>query len=81
GPPAATVILDSHNSLRCSCPHCPANCTSYLWYHTPLNDTYERRRLSEKDQFITVEEEGQYSCRMDCGRGFSRFSNAYIYKG
>ncbi|XP_073686731.1 high affinity immunoglobulin gamma Fc receptor I-like [Garra rufa] len=80
GPPAATVISESHNSLQCSCPLCPANCTSYLWYHTPLNDPFERRRLPENKKYITVEEEGLYSCRMDCGKGFSRFSNFYRYK-
>ncbi|XP_073686732.1 high affinity immunoglobulin gamma Fc receptor I-like [Garra rufa] len=80
GPPAATVISESHKSLQCSCPLCPANCTSYLWYHALLNDPYESRRLSGNEQFITVEEEGQYSCRVDCGEGFSRFSNVYSYK-
>ncbi|RXN25891.1 high affinity immunoglobulin gamma Fc receptor I-like isoform X1 [Labeo rohita] len=80
GPPAAAVISDSHNSLKCSCPHCPADCTSYLWYHTPLNDPYERRKLSGNNSSITVKEDGLYSCRVDCGKGFSRLSNIYRYK-
>uniref|UniRef100_A0A673J2X9 Uncharacterized LOC107754685 n=1 Tax=Sinocyclocheilus rhinocerous TaxID=307959 RepID=A0A673J2X9_9TELE len=78
GPPAA-VISVSTNSLRCSCPHCPASCTSYHWYHTLFNDPYTRRKLTENDEFITVQDEGLYSCRMDCGKGFSRFSNDYSY--
>ncbi|RXN02240.1 high affinity immunoglobulin gamma Fc receptor I-like isoform X1 [Labeo rohita] len=81
GPPLATLVSESDKTLKCSCPRCPADCTSYLWYHTPLNDPYERRKLSENDQSITVEEEGLYSCRSDCGTGFSRFSNIYRYKG
>ncbi|KAL1248288.1 hypothetical protein QQF64_021606 [Cirrhinus molitorella] len=80
GPPAAALISKSHKSLWCSCLSCPVSCTSYLWYHTLFNDPYARRRLSENDQTITIEEEGLYSCRMDCGKGFSRFSNVYNYK-
>uniref|UniRef100_A0A672PMD3 Ig-like domain-containing protein n=1 Tax=Sinocyclocheilus grahami TaxID=75366 RepID=A0A672PMD3_SINGR len=80
GPPAA-VISASTNSLQCSCPHCPANCTSYHWYHTPFNDQFTRRNLTENDGFITVEDGGLYSCRRDCGKGFSRFSNNYSYTG
>ncbi len=80
GPPAA-VISGSTNSLQCSCPHCPAGCTSYHWYHTQFNDPYARRKLSEYNEYITVEDEGQYSCRRECGNGFSRFSNSYSYKG
>ncbi|XP_042608238.1 uncharacterized protein LOC109087833 isoform X1 [Cyprinus carpio] len=79
GPPAA-VISASTNSLQCSCPHCPDDCTSYHWYHTPLNDPYTRKKLPESDEFITVKKEGQYKCRSDCGKGFSRFSNIYNYK-
>uniref|UniRef100_A0A671R6R4 High affinity immunoglobulin gamma Fc receptor I-like n=1 Tax=Sinocyclocheilus anshuiensis TaxID=1608454 RepID=A0A671R6R4_9TELE len=77
--PPAAVISASTNSLRCSCPHCPASCTSYHWYHTLFNDPYTRRKLTENDEFITVEDEGLYSCRRDCGKGFSRFSNDYSY--
>ncbi|XP_059381195.1 immunoglobulin superfamily member 1-like [Carassius carassius] len=78
GPPAA-VISASTNSLKCSCPLCPANCTSYHWFHTLFNDTYTHRKLSKNDQFITVEEAGLYRCRRDCGNGFSHFSNIYNY--
>ncbi|KAF4095559.1 Fc receptor-like protein 3 [Onychostoma macrolepis] len=80
GPPAA-VISASTNSLQCSCPHCPDDCTSYHWYHTLFNDSYARKKLSENDQSITAEEEGQYRCRRECGKGFSRFSNIYSYTG
>uniref|UniRef100_A0A8C1ZY00 Ig-like domain-containing protein n=1 Tax=Cyprinus carpio TaxID=7962 RepID=A0A8C1ZY00_CYPCA len=79
GPPPA-VISASTNGLQCSCPHCPADCTSYHWYHTLFNDTHTRRKLPENDAFIIIEDEGQYKCRMECGKGFSRFSNVYIYK-
>ncbi|XP_016095270.1 uncharacterized protein, partial [Sinocyclocheilus grahami] len=79
GPPAA-VISVSTKSLQCSCPRCPADCTSYHWYHTLFNDPQSHRRLSENHQSITVEEEGLYSCQFDCGKGFSRFSDSYSYK-
>uniref|UniRef100_A0A8C1ILB2 Ig-like domain-containing protein n=1 Tax=Cyprinus carpio TaxID=7962 RepID=A0A8C1ILB2_CYPCA len=79
GPPAA-VISESSNGLQCSCPDCPANCTSYHWYHTPLNDPFTRKKLSESNGLITVKDVGQYKCRKECGKGFSRFSNVYIYK-
>ncbi|XP_058622179.1 uncharacterized protein LOC131533738 isoform X1 [Onychostoma macrolepis] len=79
GPPAA-VISASTNSLQCSCPHCPDDCTSYHWYHTLFNDSYTRKKLSENDQSITVKEKGQYRCRRECGKGFSRFSNVYSYE-
>ncbi|XP_059381197.1 uncharacterized protein LOC132116386 isoform X2 [Carassius carassius] len=79
GPPAA-VISASTNSLKCSCPNCPANCTSYHWYHTPFNDPFTREKRSENDESITVEKEGLYKCRLDYGNGFSRFSNIYTYK-
>ncbi|XP_059381182.1 uncharacterized protein LOC132116376 [Carassius carassius] len=78
GPPAA-VISGSTNSLKCSCPNCPAKCTSYHWYHTPFNDPFTREKRSENDESITVEKEGLYKCRRDCGNGFSRFSNIYTY--
>ncbi|XP_052452614.1 high affinity immunoglobulin gamma Fc receptor I isoform X1 [Carassius gibelio] len=78
GPPAA-VISASANNLKCSCPLCPASCTSYHWYHTPFNHTYTHRKLPENDESITVEKEGEYRCRRDCGNGFSRFSNIYNY--
>ncbi|XP_073687126.1 uncharacterized protein [Garra rufa] len=79
GPPAATVIWESGvKKLKCSCPHCSAECKSiYLWYHTPLKDPLKRRRLTEEDQSITVQKEILYSCRVGCGKGFSRFSNIY----
>ncbi|XP_052452612.1 high affinity immunoglobulin gamma Fc receptor I [Carassius gibelio] len=79
GPPAA-VISASANSLKCSCPDCPASCTSYHWYHTPFNDPFTREKRSENDESITVEKEGEYRCRRDCGNGFSRFSHVYSYK-
>uniref|UniRef100_A0A8C2ESC4 Ig-like domain-containing protein n=1 Tax=Cyprinus carpio TaxID=7962 RepID=A0A8C2ESC4_CYPCA len=78
--PAAAVISGSTKSLQCSCPRCPDNCTSYHWYHTLFNDPHSRRRLPENDQSITAEEEGLYSCRFDCGKGLSRFSDSYSYK-
>ncbi|KAK2870431.1 hypothetical protein Q8A67_024823 [Cirrhinus molitorella] len=80
GGPPATNISGSANNLECSCSHCPAGCTSYLWYHTPFNDPYARRSLPKIGESITVEEEGLYSCRKDCGQGFSRFSDVYSYK-
>ncbi|XP_048029787.1 uncharacterized protein LOC125257452 [Megalobrama amblycephala] len=77
GPPAATVDSTSTTSLRCSCNDCPADCTSYRWYLTPFDDSFARQRLSENGQYIEMDEEGLYSCRMDCGKGFSRFSKVY----
>ncbi|XP_052452598.1 uncharacterized protein LOC128013537 isoform X1 [Carassius gibelio] len=78
GPPAA-VISASANNLKCSCPDCPASCTSYHWYHTPFNDPFTREKRSENDESITIEKEGEYRCRRDCGNGFSRFSHVYSY--
>ncbi|KAK7118826.1 hypothetical protein R3I94_022357 [Phoxinus phoxinus] len=80
GPPATTVDSTSSPSLRCFCRDCPDDCKTYCWYHTLLNDSFARQRLPENTHIITVEEEGLYSCRMECGRGFSRFSNIYSYK-
>ncbi|XDV48010.1 hypothetical protein PO909_017523 [Leuciscus waleckii] len=77
GPPAATVESTSPYSLGCFCRNCPDKCTSYYWYYTIPNDP--RRRLPENTQIITVKEGGLYSCRMVCGKGFSRFSNVYSY--
>uniref|UniRef100_A0A8C1TGI9 Ig-like domain-containing protein n=1 Tax=Cyprinus carpio TaxID=7962 RepID=A0A8C1TGI9_CYPCA len=81
GGPAAAVISGSTKSLQCSCPRCPDDCTSYHWYHTLFNDPHSRRRLPENDRSITAEEEGLYSCRFDCGKGLSRFSDSYSYHG
>ncbi|KTG39663.1 hypothetical protein cypCar_00036138 [Cyprinus carpio] len=81
GGPAAAVISGSTKSLQCSCPRCPDNCTPCHWYHTLFNDPHSRRRLPENDRSITAEEEGLYSCRFDCGKGLSRFSDSYSYHG
>ncbi|XP_056119699.1 high affinity immunoglobulin gamma Fc receptor I-like [Rhinichthys klamathensis goyatoka] len=81
GPPAPTVDSTSPKSLECFCRDCPSSCTSYCWYQTFLNDSFARQRLPENTQIITVEEGGLFSCRMECGKGFSRFSNIYSYKG
>ncbi|XP_059391366.1 uncharacterized protein LOC132124365 [Carassius carassius] len=78
--PATAVISGSTKSLQCSCPRCPKTYTSYHWYHTLFNDQQAHRRLPESDMSITPEEEGLYSCRFDCGNGFSRFSDSYSYK-
>ncbi|XP_052397903.1 neural cell adhesion molecule L1-like [Carassius gibelio] len=80
GGPAAAVISGSAKSLQCSCPRCPKICTSCHWYHTLSNDQQSHRRLPENGMSVTPEEEGEYSCRMDCGNGFSRFSDSYSYK-
>ncbi|XP_048029798.1 high affinity immunoglobulin gamma Fc receptor I-like isoform X2 [Megalobrama amblycephala] len=80
GPPAATVDSTSTTSLRCSCNGCPADCTSYRWYRTPFDDSFARKSLSVNGRYIDMDKEGMYSCRMDCGKGFSRFSNVYRYK-
>ncbi|XP_042570746.1 high affinity immunoglobulin gamma Fc receptor I-like isoform X2 [Cyprinus carpio] len=80
GGPAAAIISGSTKSLQCSCPRCPDNCMSCHWYYTLFNDPHSRRRLPENDQSITAEEEGLYSCRFDCGKGLSRFSDSYSYK-
>ncbi len=80
GAPAA-VISGSTNSLQCSCPRCPDHCTHYHWYHTKTSDPYTRTKRSEHDESITVEEEGQYICRSECGKGFSRFSDVHSYEG
>ncbi|XP_026114159.1 uncharacterized protein LOC113092669 [Carassius auratus] len=80
GGPAAAVISGSAKSLQCSCPRCPKNCTSYHWYHKLSNDQQSHTRLSENGMSVTPEEEGEYSCRFDCGNGFSRFSDSYSYK-
>ncbi|XP_056119708.1 uncharacterized protein LOC130097081 [Rhinichthys klamathensis goyatoka] len=80
GPPAPTVDSTSPKSLECFCRDCPSSCTSYYWYQTFLNDSFARRRLPENTHIITVEEGGLFSCRMECGKGFSRFSNIYSYK-
>ncbi|XP_059391394.1 uncharacterized protein LOC132124416 [Carassius carassius] len=78
--PAAAVISESAQSLQCSCPRCPKTYTSYRWNHTLFNDQQSHKRLPESDMSITPEEEGLYSCRLDCGNGFSRFSDSYSYK-
>ncbi|XP_050991667.1 high affinity immunoglobulin gamma Fc receptor I-like [Labeo rohita] len=85
GSPVA-VISESGKTLTCSCLRCHPECnlethTPYLWYHTPLNDPYERSKIFENNSSITVDkEDGLYSCRVDCGKGFSRLSNIYRYK-
>ncbi|ROI16490.1 hypothetical protein DPX16_4524 [Anabarilius grahami] len=79
GPPAATVDSVSTTSLRCSCKDCSASCTSYRWFHTPFDDSFARQSRSENGQYIEMDKEGLYSCRMDCGKGFSRFSKVYHY--
>ncbi|XP_067234398.1 uncharacterized protein [Chanodichthys erythropterus] len=79
GPPAATVIPVSTTSLQCSCKDCSADCRSYRWYRTPFDDSFARKSLSVNGQSIEMDEEGQYSCRKDCGKGFSRFSKAHDY--
>ncbi|ROI16489.1 hypothetical protein DPX16_4523 [Anabarilius grahami] len=81
GPPAATVIPVSTSSLRCSCKDCSADCrSSYHWYRTHLDDPFARQKFTEKGQDIDMKESGLYSCRMDCGKGFSRFSNVYHHE-
>ncbi|KAG1944510.1 hypothetical protein F2P79_014805 [Pimephales promelas] len=80
GPPAPTVDSTSPNRLKCLCRGCPSNCMSYRWYHTLIDDLFARRKLPENTQVITVKEGGLFSCRMECGKGFSRFSNIYSYE-
>ncbi|XP_077075392.1 uncharacterized protein LOC143727214 isoform X2 [Siphateles boraxobius] len=80
GPPATTVYSTSPESLECFCRDCPADCTSYYWYHTLLNDSFARRKLPENTDIITIKEGGLFSCRMKCGKGFSRFSKVYKAK-
>ncbi|XP_077075373.1 uncharacterized protein LOC143727017 [Siphateles boraxobius] len=80
GPPATTVYPTSPESLECFCKDCPDDCTSYYWYHTLLNDSLARRRLPENTNSITMKEEGLFSCRIECGKGFSRFSKVYSYE-
>ncbi|XP_706537.4 uncharacterized protein [Danio rerio] len=79
GPPAASITVSGHY-LECSCPKCPDNCTSCYWYYTPFNDKYNRTRLPEDNPTIYLKEAGNYSCRMNCGKGFSRFSQHYRHK-
>ncbi|XP_056307083.1 high affinity immunoglobulin gamma Fc receptor I [Danio aesculapii] len=80
GPPAANISA-SGNTLKCFCPKCSDNCTSYYWYYTPSNDMYSRSRLPEYRKTIKASKEGLYCCRMNCGKGFSRFSQLYSHRG
>lgn len=79
GPPAANITA-SGDTLECSCPNCSDVCTSYYWYYTPFNDMYNRSRLSEYGETIYAREDGLYCCRMNCGKGFSRFSQLYSHR-
>ncbi|XP_077061767.1 uncharacterized protein LOC143714445 [Siphateles boraxobius] len=80
GPPATTVYSTSPESLECFCRDCPDDCTSYYWYHTLLSDSFVRRRLPENTDIITIKEGGLFNCRIECGKGFSRFSKVYSYE-
>ncbi len=55
--PALTVLTTAHNTT---------GITQNKW---PIHT----HKLSEHGEYITVDEEGQYICRKDCGKGFSRF--------
>ncbi|XP_051738144.1 uncharacterized protein LOC127506052 [Ctenopharyngodon idella] len=79
GPPATTVDSVSSTRLQCSCNGCPDECRTYRWYRTLFDDSFARQHLSENGQHFEMDKEGLYSCRMYCGKGFSRFSNVYRY--
>ncbi|XP_057178090.1 uncharacterized protein LOC130546706 isoform X2 [Triplophysa rosa] len=79
GPPAASLATKHETELECSCAACKADCSTYQWHHTDISKT--RKRLDKADKTIRINEQGSYTCRANCGNGFSRFSNAHNYKG
>ncbi|XP_056593945.1 uncharacterized protein LOC130413044 isoform X2 [Triplophysa dalaica] len=79
GPPAALLVTNYETELECSCAACNADCRTYQWHHTDISNT--RKRLDNADKTIHIDEDGSYTCRADCGNGFSRFSNVHNFKG
>ncbi|KAA0705056.1 hypothetical protein E1301_Tti017841 [Triplophysa tibetana] len=79
GPPAASLVTNYETELECSCAACKADCSTYQWHHTSTSKT--RKRLDNTDKTLHVDEDGSYTCRADCGNGFSRFSNVHNFNG